>query len=305
MVTIKLGFDNKEKYGWRVLQKGECADRHFLGEMYNEKFVILINAMLWEKVKNIMKIRERGFDSIILIDGRRRTGKSTLAKIIAYLLNPNITINNYVVGLEDSPAQIEKAEVGSPLIFDEGSLIASSRDTMRTKNVQLSKIIDVVGQKRLCLIFCMPSFFEIARPIATTHSLFLIHIYTYDKLKRGFFAYFGTKKKRLLYEIGKKNYNSYKKPTANFTGDFDDFELPFEKEYIKLKMDSLKEALNPSLSKQKDKLPTELDSEMAFIMKLKANNPNLTDEQLYKSAGIGKTAFYRRKKLYEGVFAKE
>ena len=305
MTYIKLGYDPNEKYGWRILKEGECADRHFLGEMYNGKLLVQINAMLWEKVKNIKKIQVKGFDAPIMIDGKRRTGKSTVEKTIAYLLNPDISINNFVIGLEDSADKIENARECDPLCFDEAILMGGSKDAMAKKQKQLSKVIDVAGQKRLCLIFCMPSFFEMNRTLAVNHSLFLIHIYTDTQLNRGHFAFFGTKKKRLLYELGKKNQNSYSKPTSDFTGDFVNFELPFESEYIQLKKLSLREALNPDQVKKKDKNLTESDHKTIIMANIKEKSPHITDEQIWTMFGIGKSEFYRRKKRYKEVFAKK
>ena len=97
------------------------------------------------------------------------------------------------------------------------------------------KIFDIIGQRKLTLIFCMPTFFNLDRQIAVDHSLFLLHVYLGNNLERGFFAYFSNKSKRMLYELGKKEFHSYKKPSANWTGRFNDFHLPFEGDYFKLK----------------------------------------------------------------------
>jgi hypothetical protein len=287
MVTVKLGYDPKEKYFWKELSKDYNL------EDYNEKKVIVINKLLWDKVMNIIKLRRKGYDALIMVDGKRRTGKSTLAKTIAYLLNPNITINNYVAGLEEAPDKIDKVADEDVLIFDEGSLVASSRDIMAKKNKQLLKIIDVCGQKKLTLIFCMPSFFEISKPIAITHSIFLIHVYTDDQLNRGRFAYFGTKKKNLLYIIGKKNHGSYSRPKSDFTGMFYDFHLPFEDEYLKLKKESLREALG---LKEKEKAPTESEILTKLLIKFKQNAPEIPNRVIANVCGLSLKELYRRTK---------
>ncbi len=294
MVLIKLGYNPKKKFNWE-----ELPDDYEEKE-YNGKFVVKFHQLLWEKVKNIMKIKEKGWDSLIMVDGMRRAGKSTVGKSIAYLLDPDLSIDNYVAGLEEAPQKIDDAKEGSVLIFDEGSLVASSKDGMTKKNKQLLKVIDVVGQKKLTLVFCMPSFFEISRSIAVSHSLFLVHVYTGENLQRGFFAYFGTKKKKLLYEIGKKHHNSYKKPKAEFTGKFDDFILPFEEEYLKLKRASLQEAIDPNASKNGKGIPlTESDYKTQFMMNFRKNNPDITVKNIQLGFGVSDTEFYRRKKNFE------
>ncbi len=45
-----------------------------------------------------------------------------------------------------------------------------------------------------------------------------------------------------LYELGKKNYNSYNKPKANWNGNFTDFN-PFGEDYQNVKKRSLEESL--------------------------------------------------------------
>jgi len=290
MVLIKLGYDPKQKFNWRVL------DKSYSNTHYNGKLVVVFHERLWKKVQSTMKIRKKGFDSIILIDGKRRSGKSTLAQSISYLLDPNITIDNYVAGMEHVVEKIDKAKEGSPLIFDEGSLVVSSKDALNKQNKQLHKIIDVVGQKKLTLIFCMPTFFNISRDIAITHSLFLIHVYVDKQLNRGRFAYFGTKQKKMLYEIGKKHMGSYAKPKAKWNGRFEDFKLPFNDEYLQLKKKSLMEALDPELAKKnKKKVPTESEIKTQFLVKFKENCPDVTDKILSKGFGISTREYYRRK----------
>ena len=294
MTEIKLGYSPKKKYKWIELPMS------YEGKFHNEKMVVTVHVRLWEKIRNIMYIRSRGYDILPLVDGKRRTGKSTVAKTMAYLLNPNITIDNFVIGLEDSLTKIDKAKDEDVLLFDEASLVANSKDQMKQKNVQLGKIIDVVGQKRLCLIFILPSFFGLARDIAINHSKFLIHVYTDEKLNRGRFAYFGEKKKKMLYEIGKKNFGSYSKPHSDWLGTFRDFVLPFEDEYLALKRKALQEALHPELAKKKKPL-TESDYKTTFMLNFKEHCPEITDQIISKGFGVSKREYYRRKRARMGV----
>lgn len=286
---IKLGYDKNEKYNWKDL------GLHYNEETYNGYKVVKFHQELWEKIKNIIKIRQKGFDAIIMIDGNRRTGKSTLAKAIAYLLDPNITINNYVAGMDEAPKKLEDAKDGSPLIFDEGSLVAGSKDVLSKQNKQLEKIIDVIGVKRLCLIFCMPTFFDMSKPIAIQHSLFLIHVKTDAMMNRGFFYYFGQNKKKLLYLIGKKNFNSYARPKYDFDGKFVDFLLDFEDEYMNLKKESRDETFNPN--KKKGKVITKEGLRDEIMVEFKEGNPQISDEVVAHGFGMSIRNYYRRTAL--------
>ncbi len=270
MVIIQLGYVPSTKKWIELKDTPPANKRKYIPKYYNGYLVIPIDRFIWTKLKNIILLRDKGYDAIIIIDGKRRTGKSTLAQTIGYLLYPKLSIKNFVKGLEDAPTVLEETKNEGVVIFDEGSLTAASKDVMKKKNRQLLKIIDVIGQKKLTLIFCLPEFFELARPIAITHSLFLIHIYTERDLTRGKYCYFGTKRKRILYERGKKNYGSYQSPRADAIGSFYDFKTPFEQEYLKLKRESLREAFG----KKDIKVSNEIKKK--FIMECLENVPKLS-----------------------------
>ncbi len=204
---------------------------------------IYLDRKLKDKLDNIIKLRKRGFDTIFIIDGDRRTGKSTLGMTCAFYLYPKLSIGNFVSGISDALKIIQDLPDESVVIFDEGSLVFSSKDHANKEQKQLLKVVDVIGQKRMTMILIMPTFFELIRPMAVQYSRFLLHVYTDKQLNRGRVAYFGTKKKRILYTEGKKSYGSYRKPSADWIGRFTDFKPSFYDEYITLKNKSLRETL--------------------------------------------------------------
>ncbi len=161
-----------------------------------------------------------------------------------YLSDAKLTIDNFAVGMSDAADKIDKLPDKSILFVDEGSLVFNSKDSMTREAKKLQKILDVVGQKNMIFIIVLPSFFDLNKSIATRRSKFLLHVYTGNDMKRGRFTYYGENKKRLLYMVGKKNFGSYNKPKSDWLGNFDDFQLPFDEEYKKLKKKSLKESLD-------------------------------------------------------------
>ena len=205
---------------------------------------IYLDGYLKEKLDNINKIISKGWDAVFLIDGKERSGKSTLGMTCAwYLSKGKITINNFAKGIEDAKKKVRELPDNSFLFLDEGSLVFNSRDTIRRENVELQKIMDVVGQKNITFIVVLPSIFDLSRAIATRRSLFLLHVYTDDEWKRGRFAYYGEEKKLELYDLGKKSFNKYV-VDPEWYGVFTKFELPFQKEYLELKKQTLDVALN-------------------------------------------------------------
>jgi len=293
MVMVKLAYEPKKKK-WREL---EMDSLEYKKKKINDYLVVTLNKLLWGKVQNIMKIRKKGWDAVILIDGMRRSGKSTLGKTIAYVLDPEMTIKNIIGGLKDSFRALEEVKDDSVLMFDESSLNFASKDALKKAQGQLLKIIDVIGQKHLTLIFILPSVFELNKSIAISHSLFLLHVYPSKNLERGRFCYFGQKKKRLLYEIGKKNFGSYKKPKSAFTGLFIDFELPFEDEYLELKKQSLRETLG--LDKDKPTLISEDEWKQFFVILFVKNSPEMLQKDIAKGFGISRKTVWEYMKPFQ------
>lgn len=215
---------------------------------YNKK-TCPIDRFLIKKLDNVKHIIKRNWDCVILIDGMERSGKSTLGFTIGwYLSEGKITLNNVASDTDDAIRKCTELPDGSILILDEGSLIFSSKDTMRKEQKQLIKILNVIGQKNMVFIIILPSFFDLNKFVAVSRSRMLLHVYANKQMQRGRYCYFGEKKKKILYEYGKKHFNSYRYPKANFVGAFYDF-FPFDnlEEYKNLKKVSLKEALHPEV----------------------------------------------------------
>lgn len=205
---------------------------------------IYLDGYIKEKLDNILVIQKKGWDAVILIDGKERSGKSTLGMTLAwYLSKKKLTIDNFAKGVEDAKEKIKKLPDKSTLMIDEGSLVFNSKDSRKNTNIQLQKIMDVVGQKNMIFIVILPSIFDLSRSLAARRSLFLLHVFVDEEWKRGGFAYYGEEKKEVLYIEGKKNYNKYT-IEPEFVSSFVKFEPPFNKEYLKLKQDTLMRELD-------------------------------------------------------------
>lgn len=281
---VKLKFD-KEKEKWIELPN-------------NSSEGIYLDGFLKNKLDNVKMIISKGWDAAILIDGFERSGKSTLGMTAGYYLSDTkLTINNFAKGLSDAAHKIRILPEKSILIVDEGSLVFNSRDSMNKANVRLGKILDVVGQKNLIFIIILPSFFNLVKDIAVRRSRFMIHVYSDpETLDRGNFAYFGERAKSVLYNHGKKNFGSYAHPTADFVGKFTDFKPDFYDEYIKLKNQSLMEALEIDDSPQK-KEDDVLRAKMELIYTYYTNNPKMTFTSIGKAFSLDRTTIARYVKI--------
>lgn len=201
---------------------------------------------LYKKLVNLKKIQSKGWDGVIIVDGKERSGKSTLGMACGWFMsNKQLTEKNFATGLGDVTKKIVNLPDKSVIILDEGSLMFSSKDYANKAQRQLIKILDVVGQKNLIFIICLPCFFDLNKTIAVRRSLFLLHVYPTKDYQRGSYAFWGEKKKGKLYVVGKKNYDSYAFPKAEFVGQYPNFQPPFYEKYLEeVKKKSLQEALD-------------------------------------------------------------
>lgn len=223
---------------------------------------IRINRLLRDRLDIILNLQKDKWDAMFIIDGRERSGKSSLASVCGwYLTNGELTADNFASGLKDAAEKIEKLPDKSVLIFDEASTMFGSKDSTGKAQKQLVKILDVVGQKNMIFILCLPCFFDLNKTIAVRRSLFLLHIQPKemtDSWKREPFYYFDEEKKAQLYRLGKKNYDSYAKPNPSFDGKYYEFIPTFWDEYENtIKKESLKEVINAA----KGKTPAQVQRE--------------------------------------------
>ena len=219
-----------------------------------EKSNFWIDKPLYERLKSLNKIQDKNWDGVIVIDGKERSGKSVLGMICAWFLSKGkMGINNFARGLDDAARKISSLPDKSVLIMDEGSLVFSSKDSNSGAQKKLIKLMDVVGQKNMVFIICLPCYFDLNKTIAVRRSLFLCHVYPDENYNRGSYVFFGEKRKKMLYQIGKKNFDSYAHPEPNYPpGRFMDFEPPFYKDYLeKVKKESLQEVLKDALNEGK------------------------------------------------------
>lgn len=229
-----------------------------------------VDEPLVKKVENIKMMLKKNWDCVILVDGRERSGKSTLGLTIAKLLDPNLNVKNLARGTMDCIKKIEALPDKSVMVIDEGSLALSSGDAQRSENRRLLKILDVVGQKNMVFIIVLPSIFDLQKQIAVRRARFLLHVYTSADLRRGRYGYYSEKQLPKLYFEGKKKNNTYTQE-ATWYGRFDDYN-PLGEDYFGVKKETLIEALHDgedALGKREQKNLERLRAILHYIIKEK------------------------------------
>lgn len=266
-----------------------------------------IDRPLLRRLEALRYIQKKNWDGVIIIDGKERSGKSVLGMIMGwYLTEGKMGINNFARGLEDAARKIATLPDRSVLMMDEGSLIFSSKDSTGSPQKKLIKLMDVVGQKNMIFIICLPCFFDLNKTIAVRRSLFLCHVYPDAKYNRGDYVFWGESKKKVLYQHGKKHFDSYAFPRAEFVGNFFNFEPPFYKDYINIvKKESLDEVMKDALNhkgKSADQMVIETE---ALIYGWLIENKILKNKEICNIKGQGKSTISERINLYKRLIGEK
>lgn len=120
-------------------------------------------------ISNIKHMREkvltRDEDRVILMIGKERSGKSTLALILAKKCDPNFTIDNICWTLEALVDRVRSSPKGSILIADESILLASKRRVMSKVGNNMQALIKIMGEFNKILILITPSFDDLDKTI--------------------------------------------------------------------------------------------------------------------------------------------
>jgi len=241
-------------------------------------------------LNNLKKIQSEGWDGVIVVDGKERSGKSILGMNCGwYLSNGTMTERNFAKGLDDCARKISELPDNSILQVDEGSIMFSSKDSTSNSQKKLMQILDVVGQKNIIFIICLPCFFDLNKTIAVRRSLFLLHVYPNEKYKRGQYAYWGEKTKKPLYMFGKRHFDSYAFPDAEFIGEFCNFKPGFYEHYLEIiKKESLKEVLTAAMDSKRVKMsPMEIEKTALknIIPNLMIEFPEISNKKISRVLG--------------------
>lgn len=257
----------------------------------------MIDGYHLQTLNTAKEVIKKDWDMLFLYDGNEGVGKSVKAMQDAYYCDPTLTVERITFTPKEFKEQIMKAKKYQAIIYDEAYTGLSSRATMSMINRTLITMLAEIRQKNLFVFVVMPTFFDIDKYVALWRSRGLIHVYTGNKFKRGFFAFFNVDKKKSLYIQGKKWY-SYGKPRANYIGRFTNHYTVDEKEYKKKKRDSL-------LLREKETAEKELKREVqdqmfANLMTLPANiQEKLTNRMKAQILGVTERYFYIKLKNWQ------
>ena len=100
-------------------------------------------------LKGFEKVTKGDQDRIYVITGREGLGKSTLAMQLAYIVDPNFTLNNIVFTSDQLENKIRTAKQFEAIIFDESFNGLSSKGAISKENKKLVTLLMMCRQRNL------------------------------------------------------------------------------------------------------------------------------------------------------------
>jgi len=287
MVLLRF---NKQINEWDVVEKEDKQE----GDLYLDGF-------LKKKLDFALKHQDKNNDVLGIIEGKEGTGKSSLAgNVMRYVTKDNFNPDTQMIGsdYDDALKKISEAPHGSVLFFDEGNSFFMGTSTMTREHRDLHKVFSIFRQKNLFVIICLPSFLRLGTYFALDRSHFLLRTYV-KGTQRGYFMYFGEKKKDQLYRVGKRDGYNKDAVRSNFRGRFTKCITLESKEYKSFKLKTLTAAINKARGipdVEAPKPPTPEEVERAYRDKLILANKELSSRELSKVIGISHTMIANRRK---------
>jgi hypothetical protein len=179
-----------------------------------------INGKLMEALQyQMQRVTKKNWDYVGIIAGYPGTGKSVFSRTIAKFCCPWFD-EKYIAFTADEFIEItNKCKPYSAVVLDESFQSLNVRVTMSAAFLKIINHLQIIRQKNLFIILCLPNFFDLSKHVAVWRSEHLFVTYEFDGGKRGRFLAFGKEEKKRLYIAGTK-YMNYNAVQCNFVGNY-------------------------------------------------------------------------------------
>jgi hypothetical protein len=152
----------------------------------DERVIDYIAALIEEMVRD-------GFDCIVMITGRRRTGKSTLGLQIARKVAPTFGLESVAFRVEDFSEILDKNPYADPdqgrfpqALLDEAGHGLYSKEWMSIWQRNLVKCLEVIGMKNQVCYFILPHMRKLTGDVRDEMAHIWIDVDTKYKHERGY-----------------------------------------------------------------------------------------------------------------------
>jgi len=227
-----------------------------------------------DKLKRQLDSRVKGAlgkkdeDYVLIVDGGERSGKSVFAMQLGKYIDPTLSLERVCFTSDEFRKAILNAKKKQTVIFDEAYRGLSAKGALTEMNRILVSLMMEMGQKNLCVIIVLPTFYLVEKYVALWRARGLFHIFR-KRGKKGYWVFFNKAKITRLYLKGKKDY-SYYYERSGFKGRFYNNYVISEEKYRKLKDISLKKGYRHTrqekFKEHRDKLLYVIKKEMGLSL---------------------------------------
>lgn len=233
---------------------------------------------LYKRVLDFAKEKQdEDYDSVFIIVGRERRGKSTLMLHMIEHLGKKSCKGVVSMDGKDFETHLYKSQHKDVVVMDEAGAVLFSRDAMKKTSKGLIKIFQQIGAKNLITIFCLPKVDYIDRYFREHRIDGLFNVF-----QRGYYNFFD--RKQIENIIFKKHYVPVWVKKAHYFGKY--------KGCLKADYDQMKKDLIFSLGKKKDK-PEIGKKDLIIALRSKGNTLKKIQEV------VGCSSSYVSKVLYQ------
>ena len=220
-----------------------------------------------------MRKQKENFDSVFIICGKERVGKSTLMlHLLDYVGGDISCIGLDRVEFVNALVQSKKSGV---VCFDEAGDGLLSRDAMSTFNKDLVKAFMVIGGRRLITFFVLPSFFMLDKYFREYRVRGLFFVY-----RRGKFNYFSPNGISKIINKGDKYIPVYIKDSDSFP----DYKGKLLEPYLELKEKKIHSTIEELQKKYKNSVDVKLTKQEKVLMLSQITN--LNQKEIAKQVGL-------------------
>lgn len=151
--------------------------------------------------------RESGHDSLIIIDGKERIGKSELARQICYYIssksNQPFSNDNIFFDLMEMLTYATNKRKDQ-IVWDESAFGGLGTQWQEESQQVLTQMMMTCGKYGHIWIFICPSFFKLNAYFALHRSIALLHVYSPNLIDRGYYTVYNEVQKTYIYNNNRK-----------------------------------------------------------------------------------------------------
>ena len=147
-----------------------------------ESIGYLFDYFLYKVAFNICKRIENNGDHFTVIVGGEGTGKSTLASQLCAIVSPqSFGEKTMCFKIQDFIERVRNSKKGDSFQLDEGAMFLFAKESMSKESREIEKLFQLIRQRNLNIVVCIPRFFDISKYMRTHRIDLLLWIPTKGK----------------------------------------------------------------------------------------------------------------------------